>query len=447
MKVAILGRPNVGKSTLFNRLVGKRVAIVEDTPGVTRDWQSYPASIADLKFDLIDTAGLIGFEDSDIVEKIAIQNQKVIEIADVILFMVDGREGLLSSDLELARQLQRLPKTVLVVANKCENVSSISHLGEFFKLGLGEPIAISSAHGLGIDDLYIALKEAKLTLGEEEDTNQTQEKPLQLAIVGRPNAGKSTLINALIGEERLLTGHKPGMTRDAISVPWAFNGHLINLIDTAGMRKKSKVDENLETLAIKESLYAIRFAEVVILVLDAQAPLEKQDLNIAAHVIEEGRALVLALNKTDLVKAEVMQEIREKLKVTLPQVKDIPCIAISAINKKNLTTLMSAVFKIEKLWNTRVSTAGLNRWLMETTEKHPTPLVGINRVRIKYMTQIKSRPPTFALFISKPADLPESYLRYLMNDLRTTFRLPGVPIRFVVKKGKNPYQPSVKRSK
>lgn len=439
MKVAILGRPNVGKSTLFNRLVGKRISIVEDTPGVTRDWQLHPARISDLTFDLIDTAGLIGFEDQDILEKIEKQNQKVTQDADVILLMVDGREGLLASDVDLARQLQRHPKKVMVVVNKCENITSISHLGEFYKLGLGEPIAISAAHGLGLEELYIALTNAKHTLGEKEEGAPSEEKPLQLAIVGRPNVGKSTLINALIGEERVLTGHKPGITRDTISIPWIYNGRRINLIDTAGMRKKSKVDETLETLSVKEALLAIRFAEIVMLVLDAEIPLEKQDLHIATHVVNEGRALVLAVNKTDLVKPDTMKAIHEKLKTTLSQVKDIPCIAISAIHKKNLNSLMSAVFKIDTLWNTRISTASLNRWLMEVTERHPTPLVGINRVRIKYITQIKARPPTFALFISKPADLPESYLRYLINDLRTTFKLPGVPIRFVVRKGKNPY--------
>jgi GTP-binding protein len=448
MKVAILGRPNVGKSTLFNRLVGKKIAIVEDTPGVTRDWQLRSARIGDLKFELIDTAGLIGFEDQDIVDKIEKQNQKVIQQADVILFMVDGREGLISSDIDLARQLQQESKRVIAIANKCENVTSISHLAEFYKLGLGEPVAISAAHGLGLDELYIALKDSAKDVDEKEElTEQEFERPLQLAIVGRPNVGKSTLINALLKEERVLTGHKPGITRDTIAVPWDYKGHAINLIDTAGMRKRSKIDENLETLSIKEALVAIRFAEVVILVLDAQAPLEKQDLHIASHVIEEGRALVIALNKLDLAKGDIVQEAREKLKSVLPQVKDIPCIAVSAIQQKNLDRLMSAVFQIEQLWNTRVSTAGLNRWLMEATERHPTPLVGANRVRIKYATQIKTRPPTFALFISKPADLPDSYLKYLMNDLRTTFKLPGVPIRFLIKKGKNPYQPSDKHTK
>jgi len=445
MRVAIIGRPNVGKSTLFNRLVGKRAALVDDTPGVTRDWQLHAASLGDLHFDLIDTAGQIGFEDEDLFNKITQQNKKILHLTDVILFMVDAREGVIASDLDLALQLLKQDTPVILVANKCESPSVVSHLAEFYKLGLGDPIGISAAHGLGFEDLYTALRNTFQSLeskGHKHETTKLPEKPLNLAIVGRPNAGKSTLINALIGEERLVTGHKPGITRDAVTVPFTYNKRHLQLVDTAGMRKRGKVEANLEKLANKEALLAIRFAEVVILVLDAECPLEKQDLHIADHVVQEGRALVIAINKMDLARESIVKGVREKLENTLSQVRDVPCIPVSALTRRNLNKLMNAVFKIEELWNARIPTAALNRWLSETTERHPTPLVGSNRIRIKYMTQVKTRPPTFALFTSKPAKLPESYVRFLANDLRKAFSLPGVPLRLMMRKGKNPYTPS-----
>jgi len=442
MKVVLVGRPNVGKSTLFNRLSGKKIAIVHDQPGVTRDWRTHPARLADLDFDIIDMPGLEGFEDEVLKEQIQAQTKQVLEEADVFLMMVDIREGLISSDKDLAQLIKPYQKPTILLANKCEG--SVSQgLYEFYPMGLGDPIQLSAEHGLGIDELYEKLKEAQILLGldfEDEEDEKTEDSPLSMAIVGRPNVGKSTLINALLGSERVLTGDMPGVTRDSIYIPWSYEGRNIRLIDTAGIRRRTKVLEGLEQLSVQDAFKAIKFAEVVVLVLDATSPLDKQELILASRVIDEGRCLVLALNKTDLITPKDIDEVREKLETHLPQVRDIPMISMSALMKKNLKGLMKSVFKMEELWNKRLPTAPLNAWLAETLERHPTPLVGTNRVRIKYMTQVKARPPTFALFVSKPVELPETYLRYMQNSLRKAFHLPGVPIRFIIKKGKNPYE-------
>lgn len=459
MKVAIIGRPNVGKSTLFNRLVGKKIAIVDDIAGVTRDWRSMPAKIADFKFELIDTAGLLGFEEDVLFKQIEEQTADVLKTVDLIFFVVDGREGLVANDENLVRKLRKKIQTPMVlIANKCENQKNADNLGDFYRLGIGEPVPLAAEHGIGIGELYDILKERSIAMGEDQaivcgyDDDGDEEafdpdaapddlskRTLNMAIIGRPNAGKSTLINALLGKERLLTGDMPGVTRDAIHLDWNYNGRKVQLVDTAGMRRKSKINRRLERLSVGDSLKAIRYAEVTVLLLDAQTPLEKQDLTIAEHVIKEGRSLIIAVNKSDLMKGDFLSELRKRLLYVLPQVKGIPCISISAKNGRNLDKLMECVLRQETLWNTRIGTSLLNQWLADTTGHHPPPLSGGTRIRLKYMTQIKTRPPTFVLFISKPADLLDSYLRYLLNKMREDFDLPGVPIRFQVRKGKNPY--------
>jgi GTP-binding protein len=435
-KLLILGRPNVGKSTLFNRLVGRKASIVDDQPGVTRDWQCHRGTLGDLVFDVIDTAGLDGFESLEMKEKIWQQAESVLSQADVVLFMTDATQGLMSGDKALGKFLRKHNIPVVMVANKCDGRVGQDNLHEFHRLGFDVPIPISASHGDGWVDLYEALQPY---LDNHVIPERAEERPLHLAIVGRPNAGKSTLVNQLLGEERLLTGDQPGVTRDAISLDWAYGGQQIRLVDTAGLRRKSRIDDPLEKMAAQDTLEAIRYADVVVLVLDGRAPLEKQDLNIASQVIDEGRALVLAVNKMDLVPHGFMKEVHYILERLLPQVKGIPCLPVSALFDKNLDSLMTEVLKIYETWNKRIGTGPLNRWLEEATNRHPLPLVGGGRLRIKYMTQMKTRPPTFALFVSKADELPDSYLRYLMTSMRKAFDLPGVPIRLYTRKGKNPY--------
>jgi len=441
--LAIVGRPNVGKSTLFNRLVGQRLALVDDEPGVTRDRREGEAQLYDLHFRVIDTAGLEEVFDESLEARMRKQTEQAIAEADVVLLLIDARAGLTPLDEHFANWLRRGATPVLLVANKCEGEQGNAGLLEAYALGLGEPVPISAEHGLGLSDLHDNLK-ALLTDaadGAEDDDTIEDGGPLQLAIVGRPNAGKSTLINRLIGEDRLLTGPEAGITRDAIAVDWLYKGRPIRLVDTAGLRRKARVVDKLEKLSTADSLRAIRFAQVVVLLIEAEMPMEKQDLAIARMVVDEGRALVIAVNKWDACadRAAAMQQVRDRLERSLPQTRGVPVVTISALQGQNLDRLLDAVFDAYEVWNRRLPTSALNRWLEAVTEAHPPPAVSGRRIRLKFMTQAKTRPPTFMIACSRPKELPGAYLRYLENSLRDDFDLPGTPIRLNLRKGKNPY--------
>lgn len=443
--IAIVGRTNVGKSTLFNRLCQKKLAIVHDIAGVTRDRKEAQATLYDLHFRLIDTAGLE--ETTSLAQAMWNQTLMAIEEADIILMVVDARSERTSLDDKLAKTLRATHKPVLLVANKCEGKEQTVGLMDFYKLGLDEPIPVSAEHGLGLSDLYQALlpyfPEEENDTGDHAETEEEQKtRPLHLSIVGRPNVGKSTLINKLLGKERLLTGPEAGVTRDAITIPWTWQDHEILLTDTAGLRKRGKVENVLEKISTFDTTNAINFAEVVILVLDANEPMEKQDLIIASNVINEGRALIIALNKWDDVadQKKVLRDIKEKMVYSLQQVKGIPVVTISAKTGYGLNPMMREVFNIYKIWNKRVPTHKMNNFLREMTEAHPTPVAkNGRRIPMKYITQVSTRPPTFVIFSSNPDQLPESYLRYLSNGLRDRFGLSGVPIRIHLRKQNNPY--------
>jgi GTPase len=436
--VAILGRPNVGKSTLFNRLVGRRVALVDDTPGVTRDRREGEGRIADLSFRVVDTAGLEEAVPGSLTGRMQAQTERALADADVALLVIDAREGVTEADRHFANWVRRTGKPVLLLANKAEGRAALPAIGEAYRLGLGDPVPISAEHGEGMAELYEHLAPFSRQDGEAVIE---RERALQLAIVGRPNVGKSTLANRLIGEERLLTGSEAGITRDAIAIDWHWHNRPLRLVDTAGIRRKPRVEGRLEQLSVADALRAIRFAETVILVMDALQPLERQDLAIGRLVAEEGRALVLAANKWDAVNEPVvlLKQLRERVSISLPQLHGIALVPVSALAGSGLDALMSAVFAADKVWNRRVSTADLNRWLAAVQERHTPPLVAGRRLRLRYITQVNIRPPTFALFTSKPGDLPDSYRRYLVNALRQDFDLPGTPIRIMLRKGKNPY--------
>jgi GTP-binding protein len=445
--VAILGRPNVGKSTLFNRLCGRRAALVDPTPGVTRDRRRGAARLGDLGFDAIDTAGLDEAGSGTLEASMQAQTRRALEEADAALLVIDARAGITPIDRHFAAWVRRSPKPVILVANKCEGAAAESGLLDAFSLGLGEAVAISAEHGIGMADLYAALSrvlpqaaEAEAAAGPDEGEAEPA-GPLQLAIVGRPNVGKSSLLNRLLGEERVITGPEPGVTRDAIAVEWRWRGHDIRLIDTAGLRRRARVQEKLEKLSTGDTLRAIRFAHVVVLVLDATAPAERQDLAIAGHVIEEGRAPVIVLNKWDLVddRPAVLAALHDRLERSLPQVRGIPVVTLSAATGEGVERLMPAVVGAHERWNARIGTGPLNRWLGEAVDRHPPPLVDGRRLRLRYATQIKGRPPTVVLFASRPSALPEAYRRYLANGLREAFGLDGIPIRIMLRKGKNPY--------
>jgi GTP-binding protein len=443
---AIIGRPNVGKSTLFNRLVGQKLALVDDLPGVTRDRREGRARLAGLEFQVIDTAGLEEIHDESLAARMQAQTEQAITEADVVLMIIDARAGITPLDRHFAELLRRRASVpVILVANKSEGRAGFAGAYEAFELGLGDPIAISAEHGEGLADLFDAL----LPFADEpvvDDANPAEaapeaEKPLQLAIVGRPNVGKSTLVNKLIGEDRLLTGPEAGITRDAIAVDWHWKGHAIRLIDTAGLRRKASIEAKLEKLSTTDTLRAIRFAELVVLVIDAEVMLEKQDLTIARMIEDEGRAIVIAVNKWDLIedKPKALEKLRDRLQISLPQLSGIVAVPISAATGASLDKLMAAIFAAGEVWNTRIPTPKLNRWLAAVQERHPPPLVSGRRLKLRYMTQANIRPPTFALFASKPGDLPDAYRRYLVNLLREDFGLPGVPIRMMLRKGANPY--------
>lgn len=473
--VAIVGRPNVGKSTLFNRLVGRKLALVDNTPGVTRDRREGDAKLGHLNFKLVDTAGLEEADEHSLQGRMRAQTERAIAAADVCLFVIDARSGMTPTDAEFASLMRRHGDKTILVANKVEGRKGIDGAYEAFELGLGDPIAISAEHGEGMGELFSALREQFKRVGDEKafeeaqsapetsvELNEEEEpaadevgiiiqpkrtQPLQVAIVGRPNAGKSTLINGLIDDDRLLTGPEAGITRDTISVDWRFDGRDFKLFDTAGMRRKARVQEKLEKLSVADGLNAVRFAECVIILMDADSPFDKQDLQIADLVSKEGRALVFGLNKWDTVKNkdERLKYWQEELTRLLPQVRGAPLIPLSGMTGKGTDALMRAVLKMDEVWNRRVSTAALNRWLTAALAQHPPPAVAGRRLKLRYMTQAKSRPPTFAVFCSRPDALPGSYNRYLINGLRETFDLPGVPLRINLRKGNNPYEAKAKK--
>jgi GTPase len=444
LKVAVIGRPNVGKSTLFNRLVGRKLAIVHDKPGVTRDRKEATARFKNLDLCLIDTAGFEDAKENSIEQRMLAQTKRAINESDVCLFMFDARAGLHPYDETFAALVRQSHKPVILLANKCEGKAQEDNIFEAYKLGLGQPIPFSAEHGLGLEDLYSALTEINAKISpepEEQPEESSEERPIQLAIVGRPNVGKSTLVNALLHDERMLTGPEAGITRDAITSEWQWKGRKINLVDTAGLRRQSKITDSLEKMSAASTKHAAFMAQVVVLVLDADAVLDKQDLTIARQVIDEGRALVIAVNKWDIAKrSEALQKLNDKLQTSLTQITGVPTVTISALKNEGLDKLMSAVFKVYDRWNTRIPTAPLNKWFSDVQEQN-TPPLGKNkrRIKLKYITQAKTRPPSFYIFSSNPEGLPDSYLRYLVNSLRDTFNLGGVPVRVTVRKSDNPY--------
>lgn len=458
IKLAIVGRPNVGKSTLFNRLVGRKLAIVHDKPGVTRDRKEAKAKLQNLDLVVIDTAGYEYSNEDNLEKRMWLQTKKAIEDADVCLFLFDARDGVQPFDKHFADLVRQSGKPVILLANKCEGKLQEDSIHEAYALGLGEPIPFSAEHGLGLLDLYEALRPHNKQDTKKEDERidfdgmsdeevtqyldaKAKAKPIQLAIVGRPNVGKSTLVNALLNDERMLTGPEAGVTRDAISNEWEWKGRKVILVDTAGLRRHSRVEDSLEKMSAASTKHAAYMAQVVVLVLDADAVLDKQDLTIAREVIDEGRALVIAVNKWDIAnRKEALQKLNDKLQTSLTQVEGVPTVTISALKKEGLDKLMSAVFKVYDRWNMRIPTAPLNKWFEDIKDNCPPPL-GKNkrRIKLRYITQAKTRPPAFYMFSSNPEGLPDSYLRYLTNNLRETFNLGGIPIRITVRKTGNPY--------
>jgi GTP-binding protein len=445
--IAIVGRPNVGKSTLFNRLAGRQLALVDKTPGLTRDRREAAVRIGERDVVLVDTAGLETAEAGTLPARMRAQSEAAIAAADVVIFLIDARAGLIPDDEAFAEQVRVSGKPVILVANKCEGRAGEGGFYEAFSLGLGEPIALSAEHNEGIGELYRAIDAACGQLAGEGAKAvphiglETEGEPLRVAIVGRPNAGKSTLVNALLGEERMITGPEAGITRDAVATDHVWRDRPLRLFDTAGLRRKARVREHAEQLSVADALRAIRFAEVVILLIDAGAPFEKQDLQIADLAAREGRALVIAINKWDKVEArkETLRALEENVERLLPQIRGVPLIPVSALLGQGLVKLMDAVFEVYDIWNRRVPTAALNRWLEQAVAQHPPPAVSGKRIRLRFMTQPNARPPTFVVFCSRPEKLPDAYRRYLVNGLRESFDLPGVPVRINLKKGRNPY--------
>jgi GTP-binding protein len=441
--VAIVGRPNVGKSTLFNRLVGKRLALVDDRPGVTRDRREGEAKLIGLEFRVIDTAG---FEDEDahtLPGRMRQQTEAAVREADAALFMVDAREGLTPLDEEIGRWLRVESTPVIVVANKAEGRAAESGIFEAFRLGLGDPIAISAEHGEGVADLFEALRPLVERDREEEGGGEEidENAPLHIAIVGRPNAGKSTLVNTMLGQERMITGPEAGITRDSISLDWEWEGRPVRLVDTAGLRKRAKVDDKLERLSVADTKRSIDYAEVVVLLLDATRGLEVQDLKIASQVIEEGRALILALNKWDVAEnaSSLFNGVKAALDEGLAQLKGVPLLTVSAKTGKGIDMILKVAFELREAWSKRIPTGELNRWFEAATEANPPPAPRGKRIKLRYVTQVKSRPPTFVVFGNRTDELPESYRRYLVNALRRDLKLGAVPLRLDFRGRGNPF--------
>ena len=460
--LAIVGRPNVGKSTLFNRLVGKRLALVDDQPGVTRDLREGEARLGDLRFTVVDTAGLEEATDESLQGRMRKLTERAVDMADVCLFMIDARTGVTPTDEMFTDILRKRSGHVILAANKAEGAAADAGVIEAYSLGLGEPIRLSAEHGEGLNDLYAQLMpladqfekraaseapETDVAVDEEGEDGvrvPTKARPLQVAVVGRPNAGKSTLINKILGEDRLLTGPEAGITRDSISLQIDWDGMPTRIFDTAGMRKKAKVQDKLEKLSVGDGLRAVKFAEVVVVLLDAAIPFEQQDLRIADLAEREGRAVVVAVNKWDVEpeKQQKLRDLREAFERLLPQLRGAPLVTVSAKTGRGLDRLRAAVEKANEVWNRRVTTAQLNRWLTGMLEQHPPPAPGGKRIKLRYMTQAKTRPPGFVVMCSHPDKLPESYSRYLVNGLREDFDMPGTPIRLHMRSqsDKNPYK-------
>lgn len=452
LKIAIIGRPNVGKSTLFNRLAGRKVALVHDKPGVTRDRRELSVKLRDIDLIIIDTAGYEFSKTDNLEYRMWLQTQKAIQDADICLFLFDVREGLHPYDEHLASLVRESHKPVILLANKCEGKVQEDGIYEAYKLGLGQPIPFSAEHGLGLDDLYDSIVEFQssslmthLNTKEIQNTDDLSQElsssPIQLAIVGRPNVGKSTLVNALLNEDRMLTGDEAGVTRDAITSLLQWKGHKINIVDTAGLRRQSRISDSLEKMSAASTKHAAFMAQVVVLVLDSDAVLDKQDLTIARQVLDEGRALIIAINKWDIAnRKETLDKLNYKLQTSLTQADGIPTVTISALKKEGLDKLMNAVFKVYQRWNTRIPTAPLNNWFQDILTNNPPPL-GKNkrRIKLRYITQAKIRPPSFYVFSSNPEGLPDTYLRYLTNSMREVFDLKGIPLRITVRKTDNPY--------
>ena len=440
-RVAIVGRPNVGKSTLFNRLVGRRLALVDDLPGVTRDRREGEARLGDLHFTVIDTAGLDEAGPESLAGRMRAQTEAAVGSADLNLFLVDARTGLTPLDAHFAELLRSSGRPVVLVANKAEGSVGEAGALEAYALGLGEPVAISAEHGEGLADLHAAIL-AHMPEATEEAEESATTRPIYVAVVGRPKSGKSTLINRMIGSERLLTGPEAGITRDSIAVDWSWRDRAFRLFDTAGLRRRARVEGKLEKLAVGDALRAIRFAEVVILVLDATQPFEKQDLQSADRVESEGRAIVIALDKWDLIddRQRTLARLREEADRLLPQIRGAPLVPVSGLTGEGLDRLMEETVRMYAVWNRRLPTAGLNRWLTHIVERHPPPAVSGRRIKLRYLTQAKARPPSFIAFCSRPEALPDAWRRYLVNALREDFDMPGVPIRLTLRKGENPYE-------